>query len=505
MLLGQLPVRSARRYPNKAAIVFNGKRTTFGAFNQRVNRCADALKRLGLAKGDKVAVLSRNRPEMLEVCFAAAKSGIIYVPVNFRLAGPEICFVVNDAEVKAFIVSDAFQDVLAPVRSQLRVTHQLSFEQDYERLLAEADDKEVVVELSPNAPFAIFYTSGTTGNPKGVLLSHRNFGANVMNEAIAYQLSQTDVCLHTLPLYHTAEASFALAQFYVGGTLVIVETYQPKAFWDLVDAERVTYTSMIFTMVLPILDEYERRGRKDRGSLRTLAVGGQTTPVEVIRRAIRLLGPQVMMVVYGLTESSPYLTYLAKHEMVAEGPESRRIASIGKEMFSCHVRVVDDTDRDVAPGLLGEVIARGPNVMSGYYRRPEETAAMLRNGWLRTGDIATVDDEGYIYIVDRKKDLIISGGENISPREVEDVLYQHPAIAECSVIGIPDQKWGEQVKAVIVLKPSAQADEAALIDFCRDRLAGYKRPRSISFVNSLPKDPLGKIQKRVLRQQFAEN
>jgi long-chain acyl-CoA synthetase len=260
---------------------------------------------------------------------------------------------------------------------------------------------------------------------------------------------------------------------------------------------------MVFTMLLPLLDEYEKLGRENTGTLRTLALGGQTTPIEIIRRAVRLLGTDIMMIVYGLTESSPYLTYLSKKDLAENGGYSRKISSVGKEMFSCSVRVVGEDGREIEAGGIGEVIGKGPNVMMGYYNREEENKSVLRDGWLYTGDVATMDEEGFIYIVDRKKDLIISGGENISPREVEDVIYRHPAVSECSVIGVADAKWGEHVLAVVVNKPGVELREETLIEFCRQDLAGYKIPRSVVFVEALPKDPVGKIQKKILRDWYA--
>lgn len=501
VLVGQLPTNWARRTPKKTAIVFGEERISFQDFNDRVNRCAAFLAQQGLRKGDKVAVLSRNRPELLEILFAAAKSGITYVPMNFRLASVEINFVLRDSGAKLFLVSDVFdvaRDPAVPV-------HRVSLDSEYAQARDAMPAIEPEVELSEHDMFAIFYTSGTTANPKGVVLTHANFVSNLVNEIIAYGMKTSDVCVHTLPLYHTAEASFALAQFYIGGTCVIVETYDASKFWPLVDREGITHTSLVFTMLLPLLDAYESAARKDTGTLRTLALGGQTTPVEVIRRAISLFGPDRLMIVYGLTESSPYLTYLSKEELSRDAGHTPRVASVGKEMFSCQVRVVDDRGNDVKPGEFGEIIGKGPNVMVGYYNRPDANEASLRNGWLHTGDVGTVDEDGFIYVVDRKKDLIISGGENIAPREVEDVVYRHPAIAECSVIGVPDAKWGEKVLAVVVAKPGMSVSQEELIDFCRRDLAGYKLPRSVVHLKALPKDPLGKIQKKVLREQFAKS
>jgi acyl-CoA synthetase (AMP-forming)/AMP-acid ligase II len=505
MLIGDLPIHSARRYPNKDAAVYQGKHLTFRQFNERVNRCANALLGLGLKRGDKVAILSRNRPEMLEVCFAAAKLGIWYVPLNFRLKAAELEFVVNDAGVKVFIASDRFADVVEPVRPNLQVEHFYSLEEGYEGLLAGADpeEPEAAEAVSPNDPFALFYTSGTTGNPKGVLLTHANFMAAAMNHIIAYEMTPASVCLHYMPLYHTMEASLAICLFYVGGTNVVVENFSAEGFWDTVRDEGVTISAMVPTMIIQILDEFEKGGR-EVGTLKTLSGGGQAVPVQLVKRSMRLLGPRVLFIVYGLTEASPLLTYLPRHEMVLEGPESKRLGSIGKEMFNCHLRVVGPNDVDVRPGEIGEIIAQGPNVMAGYYQRPEETEKTLEGGWLRSGDLATVDEDGYIYILDRKKDIIISGGENITPREVEEVLYRHPAVSECAVIGVPDDLWGEQVKAVIVLRSGAVVDEVAIIKHCRQDLAHYKCPRTVSFVDAIPKDPAGKIQRKQLREQFGK-
>lgn len=501
MLIGELPVRCARRYPEKDATVFGNERRSFARFNERVNRSANVLVAMGLNKGDKVAVLSRNRPEMLEVMFACAKLGVIYVPINFRLGAEEVRFVLEDVEAEVLFLERGFADRLDAAGREA-VERVYALEDDYGDLLADAARSEPEAEVSPDDVFAIFYTSGTTGTPKGVMLTHENFGSAAINHVIAYRLGPDDVCLHVMPFYHTMEASMAVCQFYVGGTNVIVQGFDAAAFWDLVRDEGVTHITLVYTMLTEILDEYEA-GDRDLNRLRSISAGGQAVPVEVIRRTLRVLGPDKLFVVFGITEASPLLAYLSKEDIGAGESHSERLLSIGKELFECHVRVVDEEDNDVAPGELGELIARGPNIMMGYYNRPEATADTLRGGWLRTGDVATVDEDGYLYIVDRMKDIIISGGENIAPREVEEVLYSHPAIAECSVIGVPDEKWGERVHAVVVPKRGAAADTEALISHCRERLANYKCPRSMAFVDALPRDPVGKIQKKVLREEYA--
>jgi long-chain acyl-CoA synthetase len=501
MVIGDLTLQCARRYPDKVAMVFEGQSRTYGEFNERVNALAHSLAQAGLKAGDKVGVLSRNNIEMFEICFAAAKTGMVWVPLNFRLVPAELRFVINDAELGILFVGDSFTDVVAAIRGEIDVPHVIPLGPQYEDMIASSSTAEPDANVTPDDLFAIFYTSGTTGGPKGVMLTHDNFLSAVINHVIAYKLGPYDVSLHVQPCYHTMEASMVLSHMYVGATNVMVVNFNGHEFWKLVESEKITNITLVYTGLVDILDAYEEGGYK-LGTLRSYSVGGQTTPVPILQRAVRVLGPDIVFVVYGLTEASPLLTYLPKEDMVLEGEHQRRMGSVGKELFNCHVRVVDGDDKDVKPGEMGEIIARGPNVMKGYWKRPEDSAAALKAGWLRTGDVGTVDDEGYVYVVDRKKDLIISGGENISPHEVEDVLHMHPAIHECAVVGVPDERWGEQVKAVIVLRKGEEASEQEIIRFCSDHLARYKMPRSIDFVDALPKDPVGKIQKRLIRDRY---
>ena len=503
MVIGSLPASAARRYPNKAAAWFRGQTITFAEFNNRVERLAHALKLQGMAKGDKVSILSRNCPEMLEVMFAAAKTGMIYVPLNFRLAPPEMKFVLNDAEVQVLFVGDDFKEAVAQIADQVSCDQVVNLGDDYERLLAQGQPGCHEEEVAEDDLFAIFYTSGTTGGPKGVMLTHDNFLSAALNHIIAYQFSPSDVCYHSQPFYHTMQASLAICCMYVAATSFIVESFDPHEFWGAVRDHGVTMITLVYTMLVDALDAFEQGGY-DKGALHSFTVGGQSVPVDVIQRTQRLMGEGMIFQVYGLTEAAPLLTYLPKEEMVFQGQDAGRLASIGKELFSCQVRVVDENDRDVEPGVFGEIIARGPNIMQGYWQRPQETAHALRGGWLCTGDVAMVDEEGYLYIVDRKKDIIISGGENISSREVEEVLYQHSLVQECAVIGLPDARWGEQVRACVVLKSGVECKADEVIEYCRQRLAKYKCPRSVVFLDALPKDPLGKIQKRILRDQYGE-
>jgi len=501
MVIGDLPTQCARRYPNKIAFIYEEKTITFLEFNKRVNSLSNAILKLGLKPGNKVAVLSKNSPEMVEICFAAAKAGMVYVPLNFRLVPIELKFVINDAEIDLLFVGESFKKEIEEIRDGISVSHIININEEYEDFISQASYNEPDVNVKLGDLFSIFYTSGTTGGPKGVMLTHENFLAGVINNTIAYKLGPSDVCLHVQPFYHTMQKNMVMCQFYVGGTNVIMNNFDGHEFWRYVHKYGITHITLVYTGLVMIMDAMEEGGYK-LGTLKSYAVGGQTTPLPILQRAVKLFGPDVVFVVYGLTEASPLLTYLPKEDVALEGIGLKRLASVGKELFSCHVRVVDKDGNDVKPGNMGEIIARGPNVMVGYWKRPEETEKTLEGGWLHTGDMATIDEDGYIYVVDRKKELIISGGENISPHEIEDVLHLHPAVQECAAIGVPDEKWGEQVKAIVVLKKDSRATESELIQFCTERLARYKLPKSIDFVDALPKDPVGKIQKKILREKY---
>ncbi|MGJ9383126.1 acyl-CoA synthetase [Salipaludibacillus sp. CF4.18] len=504
MVIGSLAENCARRHPNRAATVYEGKKQTFKQFNQRVNQLVHVFKDLGLQKGDKVAILSRNKPEVLEICFACAKSGIVYVPINFRLTGRELEFVINDAKAKVIFIDDTYMETIHSIKDNLNVLHSFSLKNEYEKLLegkqSNEADKKVI---SKDDLFAIFYTSGTTGSPKGVMLTHENFLTAAINHTIAYGLSPSDVCLHVMPFYHTMECSMVVSQFYIGGTNVIIDNFDPHHFWILVNEEDISHITMVPTMLTSTIKAY-KEGEYSKSSLKSISVGGQALPVELLKNAVKTLGKNLVFIVYGLTEASPLITYLPKEDVVTEGEKAKRLASVGKEFFHCEVRVVDDDGNNLPSHSIGEIIVKGPNVMKGYWNKENATNETLKNGWLYTGDIGKFDEDKYLYLIDRKKDIIISGGENISPREIEEVLYTHETVVECSVFGIPDEKWGEKLVAAIVVKEK-QVSADDLINYCGERLASYKVPKTITIKHELPKDPVGKIQKRIIRDQYIQN
>ncbi len=503
--VGDLLLRAARLYPGKVATWYEGRSQTFAEFHADVQRYRSYLSHSGLARGDRVAVLSRNNPELLKLMFAAALHGCIFVPINFRLAAKEVAFVLADSGASLVFADRFFLDTARSAMTEvpsLPAERLVELNGDFSLASANPLDGTPPDSVTGEDVFGIYYTSGTTGNPKGVVLSHCNMVAGVLNHTIAYGLGPADVCLHIMPLYHTMEASMALCQFFVGGSNVIEDHFDEKRFWSIVDAYGVTHVTAVFTMLSGMLACAPAPDTGSGESLRTISLGGQAVPVEILKEAVRQLGNDRLIQVYGLTEASPLATWLAREEIRLDSARVHRLGSVGKDLFLTRTRVVDDEGNDVGIDEVGEIVVAGPNVMRGYWKREEETADTVKNDWLHTGDVGYRDADGFLYIVDRKKDLIISGGENISPREVEEVLFSHPRVLECSVFGIPDARWGEAVGAAV--RAEGKPDEQELIEYCAQSLGKYKIPRRIWFLDELPKDPVGKIQKRLLRAQLAD-
>ncbi len=508
--------RAEHLFANKTAVVCGNGRWTYHELGIRVRKLANALSSLGISKGDRVAVMMLNCHRYLELYAACFELGVIIVPLNTRLAPPEVLYTVNDAEAIAMVVDENFLPLVEKVHPDLKtvriyIAATSSHEPaqvaamkvyDYEQLLDNAEEMREFPLVLEGDIAGLFYTSGTTGNAKGVMLTNRNLCANALQGFILRMPPPDTVYLHSAPMFHLSGGPTAWIIFWVGGTHIVQQRFEPKSTFALIEQERVTRVLWVPTMITALL-AHPDVGSVDFSSLRLIMYGASPIAPDRLKEALRVFGCELMQL-YGMTEASPIVTALAPEEHQPEGDEKavRRLLSCGREVPGVRIRVVNAQGDDVAPGEVGEIIARGANIMPGYWRKPEETAAVLRDGWYFSGDMATIDEEGYIYIVDRKKDMIISGGENIYSVEVEKALSSHPAVLESAVIGVPDERWGEAVKAIVVLRPGMSATSDELIEHCRTQIAGFKCPRSVDFLDALPKSASGKILKRELREPY---
>lgn len=501
--------RAAFRHPQTFACIDGKRRFTYAEFNERVNRQVNGLSAMGLKKGDRVAVLLNNCAEAIEAVAAAAKGGFVHVPVNFRNMSREIANVLTHSGSALIFVDAEYKDKFdkANVRGvrSIVVDPGQSYSQ-YERWLADQSPAEPSVDVTVDDNFMICYTSGATGTPKGVLHQQRQSVAHAPVVVWYYQFDQSSRVLLVYP--HNSIASinmFYVPAWLVGAAVVLTDQrhFNADRWCDLVQSERVTHCHLVPTMLFRVL-ESAKLPVTDHSSLRTIGYGSAPMPTERVERLQQVFG-NILIQGYGMTEVSSVAAILDKRDHLESMRGDReRLSSCGRPAFGCELRVVDESGRDVVPGEVGEIIFRGPQVMTGYWNDPEKTAETIRGGWLYSGDMARVDDKGYLYIVDRKKDLIISGGANISSREVEEVLYWHPAVREASVIGKPDDQWGELPHAFISLKAGKSVASEELLSFCRERLAHYKCPHRIEIIDELPKSPMGKILKTELRARFWE-
>jgi fatty-acyl-CoA synthase len=506
-------------HADKEAIVSGPLRLTYKQFGERVNRWANLMRALGVEKGDRVALLMPNSHRLLEAFFGASLLGVVLMPLNFRLTSDDFDYILNHGGAKVLLIEEELASLIEPIRGQLAgLEHFLAANdsakvstegwQDYETLLSEASNEAPApAEIDENEPSALLYTSGTTGKPKGVMLTHRNLYMNAMNSIVEFGIREDDRYLHTLAQFHCNGWGLPYAVTGMGATHVIIRKFEPAEFFKLVVEEQVTFACMPPTMINMALhhplDEAVLAALPKNTRIGT---AGSAPPMASIQGAQEKFGWQVIQI-YGLTETSPFLTVSKVKPTMKDLSDEEKLrvqTKTGYPMIGVDIRVVDDEGQDVAPDSteVGEVIARSNVVMKGYWQQPEATDAVIVDGWFHTGDMALLDSEGFIEVVDRKKDLIISGGENVSSLEVEGLLYKHPAILEAAIIAAPDEKWGEVPAAIVVLKPGYQATEAELIEFCRERLAHYKCPKKIDFLEVLPRTATGKIQKNLLRDKF---
>jgi fatty-acyl-CoA synthase len=519
MILADTLRKALKLFPRKQAIVCGEGRWTYQEFCLRINRFSHSLKAFGIGKDDKVAILHPNCHAFLEAYYAIPQIGAISVPINYRLSPREIAFILSDSESKVLIADSIFKNHIASIREEIRGIKSILWTGDsresdgsinfsYEKVLEQADDSPLPDPPVDDEDIAqIYYTSGTTGRPKGVMLSHKNVATHALGTIAELHLTDDDVWLHVAPLFHLADAWATWAVTWVGGTHVLIREFDAKAVLEAIEREKATLTNLIPTM-LNLMVNHAEVGGFDYSSLRVLLSGGAPIAPEVVRKIVETFKCDYIQT-YGMTETSPYLTLsiLKEHLKKLSNEDQLRFKSkTGREFIGVALRVVDEQGKEIKKDEkeVGEIIVKGNTVTKGYWKLPEETKKSIKDGWLYTGDMAVMDEEGYVTIVDRKKDMIVTGGENVYSTEVENVLYSHPAILECAVIGIPDQKWGEAVKGFVVLKSGQRATEEEIIQFCKERLAHYKAPKSIDFIEALPRTGSGKIHKKGLRDKYWE-
>ncbi|HEY4456642.1 MAG TPA: long-chain fatty acid--CoA ligase [Pseudonocardiaceae bacterium] len=477
--LGSWPTRRARMTPTATAIRHNDTELTYAQLDSRVAALAGGLRAAGIEKGDRVAYLGPNHPVYLDLLFACGRLGAIFVPVNFRLTAPEIDHILTDSGATLFIHTPDYPHTTTIPTIEAADTIPLTGD----------PLDEVVIGLDD--PALIMYTSGSTGRPKGAVLTHGNLTWNSVNVLVEMDLASDEQTLVTAPMFHIAALSMTcLPTLLKGGTVILREKFEPAAVLATIERDRVTFMFGVPTM-FNALSAHENFATTDLSSVRRFISGGAAAPEETLRRFLRR--EIVITQGYGLTETAPgVLTQDIPHVF-------SKVGSVGVPSFFTDVRIVDPDDNG-----RGEVAVSGPNVTPGYWHRPDATADALRDGWFHSGDIATQDEDGYYYLVDRVKDMIISGGENIYPTEVENEIHHFPGVAECAVIGVPDDHWGEVGRAVVRVQPGASVDPSELLAFLRTRLAGYKVPKSVVFVDDFPTTGSGKIRKNVLRERYGQ-
>ncbi len=452
--------------------------------------------------GERVCFLDKSSDAAFEVMIGSGKAGGVFTPVNWRLAPPEIAYVVNDARASVLVIGEEYAETVESIRGDLPdVEKVVCLERDYASWRDAADDADPRLDTPEQETAWQLYSSGTTGHPKGVELTHHNLITGMSGGVQGFGGFQTgEVALISAPFYHIGGAGYALACLFGGLSLVVTREFVPGEILKLIGEQRVQYSFWVPAMMLFLL-QHPDCARTDFSSLEAILYGASPIPEELLKQAMDTFDCEFIQA-YGLTETTGALTLLAGREHVVGSP---RLRSCGKPVFGMEVRVVDGEGRTCQTREVGEIQARGALVMKGYWARPEATSEAIDDeGWFSSGDAGFFDEDGFLYIHDRVKDMIVSGGENVYPAEVESVLFAHPAIADVAVIGVPSDQWGEEVKAVVVRSPDAELSDQDVLDYCEGRLAGYKRPRSVDFVDELPRNPTGKILKRELREKYWE-
>jgi long-chain acyl-CoA synthetase len=485
------PIKYASRMaPTKTAVIDGLESISYAELHRRCRLLAGALQELGLEKGDRVAILANNGQRYIETYMGVPAAGLVVVPLNTRHAVTELKYALEDSQTKV-LLSDRDPGELADC-----VDHVIMIPDAYDTMLNAALEIELGINLQESDLAGLFYTGGTTGKSKGVMLSHRNLIANTFHWLVSVPKREDDIMLVMAPLFHAAGSGGVIANIWTLGTQVTLAVFDPKTALDLIEQHGITDSLGVPTMLAAIAEEQLIRPRKI-DTLKTLAHGGSPIATEVLRRSHSAFPGAELVEVYGATELSPLCTVLNNEQNLINSPLAR---SCGRPTVGNEIDILDPSGHTLLPGEIGEVVVRGANVMQGYWNKPEQTAAVLKDGAYWTGDLGYMDDQGYVFLVDRSKDMIVTGGENVYCTEVEEVLYQHPAVLEAAVFGVPDDKWGEAVWAVIVPREGNETESAQIIEFCRERIAGYKVPKGIDVqLDPLPKSGPGKVLKRELR------
>lgn len=500
---------NAKKFPNTIALEDKKRSFTYPELNKRVNKLSHSLVSLGLKKGDKIAVLLENSIEIVEAYLAAAKTGMVIVPVHFRLVGREIKNIIDNSDAKALVVHDEFTETVDSIKSKLNnitpdryvvVGEKVKGYKEYEEFIRKASEKELEINVECKDPWILLYTSGTTGMPKGVIRSHESYIAFFLINAVDFGFNEHDVCLNVMPLYHVNSTFYTFLFLYLGGTAYIhpARHFNAEEILEIIEREKITYISLIPTHYNLILNVSEEAKKRDVSSIRKLLCSSAPVTKSMKKEIMKFFPGVELYEAYGSTEAG--LVTILKPE-----DQMRKLGSIGYEAVGTDfIKILDEDGKEVGVGEVGELYSRGPMLFDEYYKMSEKTASSFCGEWFSAGDLAKCDEEGFYYIVDRKDNMIITGGEHVYPSEVQEIICTHPSVFDAAVIGLHDEKWGERVTAVIVPKSKAKIDEKMIKDYCRGRMAGYKCPKHAIFIddNEMPRTPTGKILHRILRERY---